>query len=385
MRLENSFQQAGETPCPDDLSYINLAKSITTRFPRVDKNSDEMFKTVVECLPQPIAIISLQRTVVLYTNSFCENQFEDFQTADLSATHLWTCHGSELEQKLEEESEITGFEYSHETGDGLGGFCSVSLCPIEYFGEVCFFLSFHNLTKLHRVKTALMDREAQYRDLIETAPSYIVGFSEQGDIKFVSKGLGELLGFEPQTLIGLQISEFVHPVDLERVFEAIKKGSEGEDITGFPFRCRNSEGGWLLLEASGRDMRDDPIMEGFIVALHDITERQHMSTQLQRNRMELRTIVDASLSSISLIDREGFIRRANKTFEKKWNIPLREVIGKNAKEFVSLDEFNMTIKAMEEARLTREKTHLVYLQNDRWYETYVSPVIEGESAPSAFV
>ncbi len=385
MVLEDQHLQASGDLSACHHASMKLIKNVTANFSRVDDTVIGAFGTVMECLPQPVAVISMRTGKTVFSNflrdgdskpalddvqNWCEaTLFNHYSTLGATSQSEWNAN------------------YLYECQDQIGTkyWFSIFSGVMEYFGDRCCLVTFVDVTTEKLLEAALKTREQQHLALIDNAPGQTLVFDVDGKIRFASSSLSELLGFGLPAVVGMSIFDFVHPDDHGQLNGALERGYAGIRIEDFTFRCVNSEGEWLLLEAAARDLRGDPLINGFIVALRDITEQETMSQQLQQNRIELRTIVDASPSSICLIDHQGIIKRANRAFEKKWKIPLKETIGRCAREFVPASQFDLTIQVMEEIGLSGEKKQFAFQQGDRWFETYASPVIEKDGAVNSFV
>jgi|GEM_PF-2218985 len=239
--------------------------------------------------------------------------------------------------------------------------------------------------KVAEIRDALAQREKEYRSFIEHAPVSSLVFDENGVIRFISTHLTRLMGYMADKVIGQSIWRYIHPSDVTKFEKVLTKLKQGETFYDLVFKCLDSNGEWRQLEANGRDMREDNIIEGYIVGVRDVSERQKMSMQLEQTKMELRAIVDASQASVSLVDEAGTIRRANKVFGNKWNVPVKEAIARNALEIVPQDQFDLTMKNMDAAKRTGEKIQFSYEQKGRWFESHISLVKVSEGAPQAYV
>lgn len=387
MGMEDQYLLASERTLPCHDACTSMIENVTAQFPKVDETTIQTFKIVMACLPHPVAVISMKSGKAIFSNILDdrENMSALVDAQSWCGTTL-VDHHSALGTSLENENDaFANFEYEYRTETGRVHWFSIYSGVMEYSGERCCIAAFVDITSEKLLTAELKTEEQHYLELLDKAPSQTLVFDDEGKIRFVSSSLNELLGFEAPLVSGVSIFDFVYHEDHPQFKETLERAHTGVRIADFKFRCTNSDRQWLLLEAAGRDLREDPIIKGFILTLRDITEQENTSALLRRNRLELRAIVDASPSSICLIDHQGFIKRANRAFEQKWSVPLKEVIGRCAEEFVPAAQFNLTIKTIEEIRLTGEKRQFAFQQGTRWFETYASPVIEKDGAVNSFV
>ena len=139
-----------------------------------------------------------------------------------------------------------------------------------------------------RMERQLRERDEYFRSLIEQAQDIIAVLDAAGAIRYASPSVSRLLGYAPEELIGRLLVEMVHPDDLEptlRVFaEGIATGSGGRLLE---LRFRHKDGSYRILEAIGRYLLDDPLVQGVVINARDVTERRSLERQLlQAQKME---------------------------------------------------------------------------------------------------
>lgn len=78
------------------------------------------------------------------------------------------------------------------------------------------------------------DMDQHYKTLVETLPGVVYALDDRGHFAYLSQNVTDVLGYEPQELIGLHFSNIVHPDDLSSVsrdyilpkFSGISTGNE---------------------------------------------------------------------------------------------------------------------------------------------------------------
>jgi two-component system cell cycle sensor histidine kinase/response regulator CckA len=150
-------------------------------------------------------------------------------------------------------------------------------------------VSFNRMTaRLRDVYQELAHREERFRSLIESSSDIIVVLDAAGKPTFASPSVQRLLGYSPADLLGRDCSDLVHEEDRARIREYFDRPArEGIDPAGALFRVRHRDGSWRFLEATGRNLLDQPNVAGIVVDARDITERRHLEDQLaQAQKME---------------------------------------------------------------------------------------------------
>jgi diguanylate cyclase (GGDEF)-like protein/PAS domain S-box-containing protein len=103
--------------------------------------------------------------------------------------------------------------------------------------------------------------------LADTLGEMVSRHDVNGTYAYASAGTRDLLGYEPDELIGHSSYEFVHPDDLDHVRGAHASLFEGKDRVDVRYRCRRKDGSYLECETIARAIRDedDEIAELIVV------------------------------------------------------------------------------------------------------------------------
>ncbi len=92
----------------------------------------------------------------------------------------------------------------------------------------------HKQVTLSDYSILFSDMDQHYKTLVETLPGVVYALDERGHFAYLSQNVTDVLGYEPQELIGLHFSNIVHPDDLSSVsrdyilpkFTGISTGNE---------------------------------------------------------------------------------------------------------------------------------------------------------------
>ena len=163
-----------------------------------------------------------------------------------------------------------------------------------------------DITDRKRAEEALDESETRFRALVETSSDWIWEVDDNGVYTYASPVCKELLGYEPEEVIGRTPFDFMPPREA-RVVAAIFR-----DITAAhqPFeRLQNvnlhRNGQLVVLETSGVPMLDaHGHLLGYRGVDRDITERVRAEEALNESQARYRAIFSQAADSIILIDAE---------------------------------------------------------------------------------
>jgi len=139
-----------------------------------------------------------------------------------------------------------------------------------------------------RMKQQLDEREEYFRSLIEQTMDIIAVLDAEGAIRYASPSVLPLLGYAPEDLVGLDILALVHPDDVDVTLRVFREGvATGKGGRLLELRLRHKDGTFRHLEAIGRYLLDDPLVQGVVINARDVTERRTLERQfLQAQKME---------------------------------------------------------------------------------------------------
>lgn len=131
---------------------------------------------------------------------------------------------------------------------------------------------------------ASRDQEALYRLLAENSTDTIVRGNLDGVRLYVSPAIRDLLGYEPEELVGRRAIEIVHPDDVADFGALMRNVRAGcLDVASSEQRQRHKDGSWVWIEASLR-MTRDPVNgepDGYVVSVRGLDRRKQLESRLQ--------------------------------------------------------------------------------------------------------
>jgi PAS domain S-box-containing protein len=177
-----------------------------------------------------------------------------------------------------------------------------------------------------RLKMALREPEEKFGVLLENSLDIIQIVDSEGIIRYTSPSIERILGYNPDELIGRASIEGVHPDDLEMVAKGFE---EAIQRPGTPVvtvcRWKHKDGTWRVLEGTGVNHLDDPVIEGFILNIHDITEHKQAEEELHF----IGSIAGQVSDSIIVTDTNYKIAYINEAAEELFGYSREELAGKS--------------------------------------------------------
>jgi PAS domain S-box-containing protein len=145
------------------------------------------------------------------------------------------------------------------------------------------------LTDVHDERVAqqaVAESEARYRLLAENATDMIVRTGPDGIRRYISPACRDIVGYEPEELIGRPVAEFMHPDDAPRSQPGVEELFSGEvPHQTLTYRFRHKDGHFVWLETRRRLLRDaDGRPTDMLSVVRDISERVQLEEQLRQSQ-----------------------------------------------------------------------------------------------------
>jgi diguanylate cyclase (GGDEF)-like protein/PAS domain S-box-containing protein len=119
--------------------------------------------------------------------------------------------------------------------------------------------------------------------IMQNSDDIIMVLDRDGTIRHSNPAVARILGSNEGLEVGDNIFSRVHPEDMPEVLAAFKRVLEHRGFAQtIELRVRHADGGWRIIEAIGRNLLDQPAVEGIVVNARDVTERTRMREELAR-------------------------------------------------------------------------------------------------------
>jgi len=157
--------------------------------------------------------------------------------------------------------------------------------------------------KYKRAMEALLKSEKYFRAITQNSWDLIIITNSTGKITYVNSSVERFLGYTPEEVIGKSGFDYVPPDDIQRALDDYSKAIRTRDvIIPNAFRIRHKDGSERVLEGVGRNLLDDPAVNGFVMNVRDITERVKAEEELHVYRKHLEDLVETRTSELAAIN-----------------------------------------------------------------------------------
>jgi PAS domain S-box-containing protein len=205
-----------------------------------------------------------------------------------------------------------------------------------------------DISERKRTEEALRASGQKYRNLVETAHDVIWSVDMAGRCTFVNQAVRELLGYEPEAILGRPFLDFMSATHSEKSLDLFARTQAGEGHFGYEIELRRKDGVPVIVNSNTIVLRDEHgNAAGATGTLLDITDRKRMEDALRRSEEQFRSIIENTSDLLILVSIDGTIRYASPSHQRVLAYHPDELIGRNFIAFVHPDDAPTVVAALQ--------------------------------------
>lgn len=214
-----------------------------------------------------------------------------------------------------------------------------------------------DITKRKAAEIALRKNEKRFKALVENGRDAIVIFDADGVQKYVSPSITQVLGYTEEEAYQLQLSESVHPEDLELSLEKFRRtlASPGLPIEGGIIRTKHKDGTWRWMESTITNFLGDPDINGIVDNFRDITEKVKLNNQMEKREKRFRSLVKEGSDLTAIVSQTGEYLYVSPNYPHILGYKEEELIGDYPTNYFHPDDKDRIMKEFSNLPL-RQRT-----------------------------
>jgi PAS domain S-box-containing protein len=184
-----------------------------------------------------------------------------------------------------------------------------------------------DMTERRMAQQVVLDRQMQYRFLVENASDMIFTLNIDGRNLFVSPSVEHRLGYKPSEMVDRLCFDFIHPEDAAKSRDAMRRAVERpQDRHSILIRMKDKLGVWRVLEIVGKFLPQQDGSAVFIISGRDLTERLISD----RRRHLLEEAVQSVEEGILILEKSESLKPvfANKGFQNTLGLGVTVLVEK---------------------------------------------------------
>lgn len=279
----------------------------------------ERYRQVVENLGEGMGVI--QDGVTVYVNPRAAEMLERNPPEMLGCSFLDWVHPDDHalvadRQRRRQRGEAVPERYELRcvTGTGQVRWMSTRASALLWEGRPATMTFFTDVTDQRATLEALRASEKRYRTVVQQLGEGMMVI-QHGAVTFANAQAAALLGRPPESLIGLQALEVVHPQDRAMVGERLRARESGVPLdVHTEFRIVRPDGNerWLNTHSSNAEWEGLPATLTFF---SDHTDQRRMLDALHRSEERYRMVVEHVGDGMVVVQGERFMFANNRAAE----------------------------------------------------------------------
>lgn len=208
-------------------------------------------------------------------------------------------------------------------------------------------LMIEDITGRKKVEEELEKSEKRFRSMVRNASDIFAILEADATVRYMSPSIERVSGYAAEELVGVNVFDYIHPGDLERVANTFAENLNSLGIaTPTEFRIRHVDGSWRILEAVSNNLLDDPSIAGVVVNARDVTGRREAEEKLRKS--------ETSLAEAQRMSNLGNWEWNVKTGEVSWSDEVYRIYGFVPREVIpTLDKLMERVHPDDRERLRR--------------------------------
>lgn len=194
------------------------------------------------------------------------------------------------------------------------------------------------ISERKKFEEELQDSEQRFKALIEKSSEAVSLTDPEGLIKYVSPSFTNVLGYEPEEVIGKKGFVLIHPDDIEYAKNVTAKivGKPGESVV-VDVRCIHKDGSIRYIEITSTNLLDNPSIRAVVSNFHDITEITKTEERIMKENAEDEALLKSIGDGIVATDPSGKIILVNKAFEDMLGSKEKDILGKKPDDIIKME------------------------------------------------
>ncbi len=261
------------------------------------KESEQMYRTLVELSPDAIVVHDGQR-IVFANKRAAELSGFDKPEDMVGLPVLDFIHPDYVDlvrerviKMIRNETIAPPIEEKFVLPNGSVRDVEASASFITFNGRPAILLVVRDISEKKRMEEEIVESERKYRDFFRNSLDMIVVTDLEGNFVEVNREFEKLSGYSRDEVIGKNFRCFFSKEEAEYVFRKYNEAfRERKNLYGLEFKFTTKYGETKYVEGNIRPLIKDGKFTGFIANFRDITERKRLENELKRTNKLLRTI-----------------------------------------------------------------------------------------------
>ncbi len=202
-------------------------------------------------------------------------------------------------------------------------------------------------------ESLLKESDEKYQFLINSILDVIAEIDLDGTFTYISPRVYDMFGYLPEEVIGNQFFSYIHPDDMELVFQTFQRVKEGEEQFSREYRFRHKKGHYVYVFAKGSLVKINNKTK-IIGVLRDVTEFKEGEQKLKKSEENYRLLFNQIPDFIYVTDTDGKLIDINQSLLDRMGLVQEGYRGLNSLDFFAGDNYEELTQTVNLVRKGKE-------------------------------
>lgn len=195
-----------------------------------------------------------------------------------------------------------------------------------------------DVTENKKIYSTLVRTEEKWKTLFLNSPYLFIQLSNSGQIIYISPAVESLLGYQPEELLGRQMTELIHPSHLNELNLALQLWNHHQQTNPLAIECwwKAKSDRWVALFIQGQRFPASLEIDGIMISGHNITARKALEVELRNNEEKFRSLVVNSLGAVFRCDSSYTMQFTSDRIQAITGYPASMFVNNQVRSFLSI-------------------------------------------------
>jgi PAS domain S-box-containing protein len=206
-----------------------------------------------------------------------------------------------------------------------------------------------DISERKQAEKSLEEKSNFLQNIIDTTSDLVAVTDMEGNFKFIGPA-HRFLGYDPDSLIGRNVMELVHPDDYQQTATAFAEFlANREDGRKVEYRYRRADGDYLWFETVGKFILDDAgNPKEILFSSRDVTERKQAEDALKKSEAKYRLITENMAEIITTMDMNLNFTYVSPSIIKLRGFTVEEALEQKIDQIMTPESFQRLSKIFAE-------------------------------------
>ena len=217
----------------------------------------------------------------------------------------------------------------------------------------------------YRFETEIQETQERFQLLIEASTDVVSIVDPTGRFQYLSPSSKQVLGYEPEELLGDVGFDHAHPDDREQaMIEFAEAVLDPGNIPVVEFRFKHPEKSWIWVESKARNLVDNPLIGGLVIHTRDVSDRKQREQELEQQNEWMESIVSTVTDDLKvpLNDAWNTMEQVRESGKLEYLDKLADALG--AMDYLIDNFLNLALKRSTEENL--EPVNVADVIDEAW-------------------